>query len=137
MTTLFDTGPLVAAADQDDDRHQECRALLNQLSGPFLVPLPVLPEVCHFLCKWGPPAAEKVFLEECQDGSLTVVPFLASDLRRATELVRQYEDFPLGFVDASVVATAERLGIERIATLNRKHFSAVRPRHLEAFHLLP
>jgi predicted nucleic acid-binding protein len=44
---------------------------------------------------------------------------------------------PVGTVDASVVATAERLGIVEVATLDRRHFSVVRPRHTEAFRLLP
>jgi uncharacterized protein len=32
---------------------------------------------------------------------------------------------------------AERQGAVRIATLNRRHFAVVRPRHAEAFKLLP
>jgi predicted nucleic acid-binding protein len=44
---------------------------------------------------------------------------------------------PLGTVDASVVTTAERLGLAQIATVARRHFSIVGPRHIEAFTLLP
>jgi predicted nucleic acid-binding protein len=51
--------------------------------------------------------------------------------------VRRYADFPLGFVDAVVVATAERLGLSEVATIDRRHFTAVRPAHVEAFTLLP
>jgi uncharacterized protein len=40
-------------------------------------------------------------------------------------------------VDASVVAAAERLGITEVATVDRPHFGVVRPRHAEAFTLLP
>jgi uncharacterized protein len=36
-----------------------------------------------------------------------------------------------------VVALAERHGAVRIATLNRRHFTVVRPRHADAFELLP
>lgn len=46
-------------------------------------------------------------------------------------------DLPLGFVDASVVAVAERLGERQVATLDRRHFSVVRPRHVKAFRLVP
>lgn len=53
------------------------------------------------------------------------------------ELTERYADLGLGGTDASVVAIAERLGIDRIATLDRRHFSVVRPRHIEAFQLLP
>lgn len=53
------------------------------------------------------------------------------------ELAERYADLGLGGTDASVVAIAERLGIDKIATLDRRHFSVVRPRHVEAFTLLP
>jgi predicted nucleic acid-binding protein len=51
--------------------------------------------------------------------------------------VKVYADLPLGAVDASVVAIAERLGVKEIATLDRRHFSVVRPRHAEAFSIVP
>jgi predicted nucleic acid-binding protein len=53
------------------------------------------------------------------------------------ELVERYADLPLGAVDASIVATAERLGEENVPTLDRRHFTVVRPAHVEAFTLLP
>jgi uncharacterized protein len=56
---------------------------------------------------------------------------------RVAELTKAYGDLPLGTVDASVVALAERLRITQIATLDRKHFSVVKPLHVEAFELLP
>lgn len=55
-------------------------------------------------------------------------------------LVRQYADFGktgLGGADASVVALAEPLSISEITTVDRRHFSVVRPRDLDAFTLLP
>ncbi len=54
-----------------------------------------------------------------------------------TELVETYADFPLGATDAAVIAVAERLGITEIATLDHRHFRAVRPRHTQALTLLP
>jgi uncharacterized protein len=59
------------------------------------------------------------------------------DLTQMGELVRTYADFPLGAVDASVLAVAERFGVDRIATLDRKHFTVVKPRHVPALTLLP
>jgi predicted nucleic acid-binding protein len=43
----------------------------------------------------------------------------------------------LGTVDGSVIAAAERLDIKEIATLDRRHFTVVRPNHAAAFNLLP
>jgi uncharacterized protein len=59
------------------------------------------------------------------------------DLTRMAELVTTYADMPLGAVDASVVAVAERIAATTIMTLDRRHFSVVRPRHAAAFTLLP
>jgi hypothetical protein len=36
-----------------------------------------------------------------------------------------------------VIAIAERLNLTEVATVDRKHFSIVRPRHVPAFRLLP
>lgn len=53
------------------------------------------------------------------------------------ELIETYADLRLGTVDASVIATAERLGAATIATLDRRHFSVVRPNHVRSFGLVP
>ena len=69
--------------------------------------------------------------------TLTIVDLELVDYERMAELVEVYADFPLGTADAAVVAVAERLGITEIATLDRHHFHAVRPRHTGGFQLLP
>lgn len=76
-------------------------------------------------------------LTSLADGDLAVVELELTDWRRAAELVTRYADMPLGAVDASVVAVAERLGLTEIATTDRRHFGVVRPRHIDAFTLLP
>ena len=70
-------------------------------------------------------------------GNFALEPVRPDDLMRIAELVAQYHDLPLGTVDASVIAAAERLRIIEIATTDRRHFSVVRPAHTEAFRLLP
>lgn len=64
-------------------------------------------------------------------------PVHPSDWLRIAELVATYRDLPLGTADASVVACAERLGITQVATVDRRHFTIVRPVHTAAFTLLP
>jgi hypothetical protein len=54
-----------------------------------------------------------------------------------TDGVRQYADFPLGTADASVIAVPERLSATHVATIDHRHFRAVRPAHCAAFELLP
>jgi uncharacterized protein len=77
------------------------------------------------------------FLGDLAAGTLICDPVQAGDWLRIAELVSRYRDLPLGTVDASVVAAAERHHATTIATLDRRHFSVVRPAHLAAFELLP
>jgi predicted nucleic acid-binding protein len=83
------------------------------------------------------PAGRAAFLESLAAKELTLETTTAEDLARMAELVRTYADFPLGAVDAAVIAIAERLGAASIATIDHRHFRAVRPAHCEAFELLP
>jgi predicted nucleic acid-binding protein len=66
-----------------------------------------------------------------------LVQVIAADASRAADLVEQYSDLPLGTADAIVVAVAERFRAVNVATLDRRHFSVVRPAHAAAFTLLP
>jgi predicted nucleic acid-binding protein len=72
---------------------------------------------------------ESLFLDSLAAGDFTLVDLTAADIARMSELVRRYGDLPLGTIDSSVIAVAERLGITEIATLDRRHFTVVRPPH--------
>jgi uncharacterized protein len=81
--------------------------------------------------------AEAAFLDSLARGELQLEATTTGDLARMAELVRTYADFPLGAADDSVIAIAERLDLTRVATIDHRHFRAVRPRHCAAFELLP
>lgn len=137
---LADTGPLVAAWDRDDRYHQECAEAVAAHEADLVVPGPVVVEVCWLLGRAGGADAEAAFLRLVAGGVLPVVDLVIPDYVRMTELVTQYHDLPdggLGMVDAAVVAIAERLNVQTILTLNRRDFSVVRPRHVDALELVP
>jgi uncharacterized protein len=134
---LVDTGPLVAIALPADPDHGACERLRKQRGGEFAVPAPVVTETCYMLNTRLGAEAEAAFLELFALGDLRCIDLLPQDYQRAADLVRQYADQPLGTVDASVVAVAERLGVREIATLDARHFNVVRPRHVDHFTLLP
>ena len=71
------------------------------------------------------------------DGSVIVADLEREDYARTLELVLRYADLPLGLVDASIVAVAERLEQDTIATLDHRQFSVIRPLHVPAFTLMP
>ncbi len=135
---IVDTGPVVALMNATDQHHEACARLLMSVPGPLLIPEPLLTEITYMVSTRGGSEAEAQFLEDTiGDGPLEVVSLPAEDRRRVAELVRSYADLPLGAADACVVALAERFGIHQIATIDRHHFSIVRPRHVPAFTVLP
>jgi predicted nucleic acid-binding protein len=134
---LVDTGPLVAAANSSDRNHERSLAALASAVGPRLVPGLVIAETCYLLARDAGARVEAAFLRAFSSGYFTVVDTSSDDLARAADLVEQYEDLPVGGTDAVVVALAERLHIETVATLDVRHFSVVRPRHCNAFTLVP
>ena len=101
------------------------------------MPTLVLAEASYLVRKALGSSAEAGLIRSAARGEFRLEPLIHTDLERIAELVAQYADLPLGTVDASVVATAERFGEETIATLDRRHFTIVRPKNLEAFTLVP
>jgi len=102
-----------------------------------VVPQLILVEAGYFVGKVLGPIAEADFLRELAGASLEFHSLEHDDFRRMAELIETYADLRLGTVDAAVIATAERLGATTIATLDRRHFTVVRPRHVDAFDLVP
>ena len=101
------------------------------------MPTLVIAEVVYLLATRLGSEAEIRFLGDLATGNLIAEPVAAADWLRIAELVATYRDLRLGSVDASVIAAAERRGSTEIATLDRRHFTVVRPNHLEAFELRP
>lgn len=117
-----------------DAHHATCLELFASLPERPLVPVTVLVEVCWLL--EGHPDIEATFLDAVASGAFALIAVIAGAAARMAELVRQYADFPLGAVDASVVALAERLNVVQVATLDRD-FTVIRPRRVDAFTILP
>jgi uncharacterized protein len=134
---VVDAGPLYAAAATRDTHHRACLELLSQAPRPLVVPALVLTEVAYLLGDRIGPHAEVALARSVAAGEVTVEPVLDSEWDRIVELMEQYLDMPLGMVDASVVALAERHGVETLASLDHRHFASVRPRHVGAFKLVP
>ena len=128
---------MFAYVDEDDRDHEASLSLLLAHPGPLVVPQLVVTEVAYLLETRLGVDAEVRFIGDLAAGNLICDPVQPGDWIRVAELVAEYGDLPLGTVDASVVATAERLGVGELATLDRKHFTVVRPIHVPAFEILP
>jgi hypothetical protein len=134
---IVDTGPLVAAANRKEPEHQACRDLLTKAHGQLTIPALVVAEAAFMIERAGGPTAEARFVRSLGSARFRIETPTDDDLARAADLIEQYADLPLGGTDATVIALAERLGENEVATLDHRHFSVVRPRHVTAFTLLP
>ncbi len=135
MPLLLDTGILYALADEDDDWHRRARRLLEEQPDILLVPSTVLPEAAYLMRLRLGPQAELALVRSVVAGELSIQNLSVKDFERTTVVMAKYSD--IGFVDASVVAIAERLRLRAIATTDRRHFSKIRPLHVKSFELVP
>jgi predicted nucleic acid-binding protein len=107
--------------------------LLRESSEPRVVPAPALVEVDYFV----PPQAFARLLQDVETGAFLIEELRVADYARVAQLLAEYADLRVGFVDAAVLAIVERLGEPRLATLDHRHFSVMRPAHLETLELVP
>lgn len=137
MALVCDTGPLLAALDANDPDYEACASLLLDAGQDLVVPSLVMAELdcwCHERLTTD---AWLTFLDDVLEGAYRVEHPTLDDLRRCRAIQEAYADMRLGVVDASIVALLERLGEPKVATLDHRHFSAVRTDHVDALTLLP
>ncbi len=123
---VVDTGAMLALLDASDDHHAVVRDLYEATPERWLLPSVILPEVDYLVAKYLGAKARKAFLADLADGSFSVEWGRDEDLAVAERICTRYRSLELGLVDAVVMATAERLEAEAIATLDLRHFGAVK-----------
>lgn len=135
---VVDTSALLALADAEDQWRGTVADYVGRgPAGPFVVPWVVIGELGYGLTTRLYPVQEAAFLRELGVGGWIMEPSTEQDLVRAGELVEKYGDWPLGTVDALIVAMAERLNVTTLFTLDRRHFGAIQPAHCERFEIVP
>lgn len=137
MALILDTGPLYASLDRSDADHAACRALIEDSSEALVVPAPVLVEVDYWIQQRLQPGVLIALLDDIAAGAYQVAELVPADYARVRDLCDRYADADIGFVDAAVLAIVERLDEPKLATLDRRHFGLLRPRHRDALELVP
>ena len=137
IRALIDTGIIYALADKNDRWHPKAVSFVRSYKGRLIVPSTVVPEACYLLNRYLGAAIEQRFVQDLINGDLYLEHFIVDDLARTVVLLDQYRDQNIGFVDANLVAIAERLKVSHVLTTDRRHFSIIRPIHCEHFTLLP
>jgi uncharacterized protein len=121
---LVDAGPLVAFVDAGDQHHAKCVATLRGLQESLATLWPPLTEAMYLLSD--SPKAQEALWEMIQRGALQLLPLDSSDAPRIRELMRKYANRPMDLADASLIRVAEREGLRKIFTIDRRDFSVYR-----------
>ena len=139
---VADTGAMLALLDSGDRHHAAIRELYEDRPDRWVLPWAILPEVDYLVRSELGARAQEAFLADVADGSFPIEHGKHEDLVRAHAINRKYRSLALGLVDAVVMAIAERVRAEAIATLDLRHFGAVKivgsprlvPRDIEPGH---
>ncbi len=125
---MADTGGIVAVIDADERHHKPLKTLYESDPDSWTLPRAVLPEVDYLLSAHVGSRAEEAFLAELASGVFSVECGEEGDLVEARKLCQRHRALKLGLVDAVVIAVAQRLRADAIATLDLRHFGSVRIR---------
>lgn len=132
---LVDTGPLVALFDPSDKDGPRCRAQLDKLEGVELITSEAVITETSDLLDFAP-AAQAGLQRLLALGRPRVLAIEPAERPRLGDLLQKYADLPMDYADATLVVLAERLGCQRVFTLDRRDFGVYRLGRRK-FELLP
>jgi predicted nucleic acid-binding protein len=142
VSYLLDTSFWYALLNAHEQRHSDVLAVAQRIAAergaePIVTATPVTAEVAYLVQRDLGQEALAGFIESLGAAGYLLAEPTTEDYERAAKLVRQYGDSRVDFVDAVLVAVAERLEISRVLTLDQRHFRLFRPSHIDAFEILP
>jgi hypothetical protein len=134
---VVDTSVIVAYMNSADDHHEAVGAWFDDEDDDLATTPLIVAEVDHLVAARGGRAALAALRADLAAGAY-LVEWWPQAIASAVTVAEQYADGGLGLADASLVALAQRLNTVDIATLDERHFRAVRPLAAgKAFRLLP
>lgn len=134
---LLDSGFLYAFINDKESRHAEVSRIFAATREPVILPVPAITEVAYLILRDLGVEALAEFLDELAETDFILETPVSEDYKRASEIIRKYDDANIDFVDAVIVAIAERLDITKILTIDRRHFGMFKQRHCAAFEIAP
>jgi hypothetical protein len=132
---LIDAGPMVALLSANDRHHVSCRATLVRIDEPIATVWPAFTEAMYLLRSSRP--AQSALWQMILREAIGIMPLTVNDAPRMRELMEKYHDLPMDLADAALVRVAEREGVHRIFTIDRRDFSIYRPLGVGRFNILP
>ena len=136
MQVILDTSIIYSLIDKDDNNHLRIKSFfLENNDFLYILPSTIIIEICYLVRTRLSLHLEIKFLEEV-DRSFNLEPIKDEDISRIIEILKKYDTLDIGYVDASIVAISERLRLNKILTLDRKHFGALVPKGFDYFDIL-
>ena len=123
---VADTGAILALVDTSDRHHAAIREIYEERPDLWLLPWAILPEVDYLIGAELGARAQEAFLDDLAEGAFAVEYGRHTDIARAHAIALKHRALNMGLVDAVVMAIAERLRADAIATLDLRHFGAVK-----------
>jgi predicted nucleic acid-binding protein len=137
VAILLDPSAVLAAADAADLNHRAAVAWFERVDEPVLMGVLGLADLDVLLRRELGPEASLALVASIVSGSIRLVTPTAVDLARAAELLGEAAEHRPRLADALLVATAERLGIRRVAAFDRRPLAVFRPRHMRSLDFEP
>jgi len=134
---IVDTSAILAFFDRDEPDHEALAAVLSQSSEPLVVSPYVIAEVDYLIGTRLGVTARIAALRELSGGAWDLATIDFIDLARTVPIIERYADHAIGVVDASNVVLADRYRTTTVATLDRRHFSVLRPLSGGYFAIVP
>ena len=137
MTVIADSSFIYALYSERDSRHSIASRFAEAYGGTTIVPDILLPEVSYLFIRDLGYIGLRNFLFYFKELDSPLIALEKPDLRRVYEIADEYATAAFDIVDCCIMALAERLGITRVATFDRRDFSIFQPRHCDFLELLP
>ena len=134
---LADTSGLLCLFNVREPQHAAVRDIVAQDVEPLVLSPYVIAELDYLISSRLGHSAELAVLSELASSAYTHACLDREDLRACADVIARHSDASLGVTDASLLVLADRLGIDRVLTLDRRHFSTARTPNGRALALLP
>jgi predicted nucleic acid-binding protein len=133
---ILDTGPVVGLLSENDEHHVASVAAIKA-SGRRGRKLCTIWEVIGeaytlFRMRYAPARSAEpalVVLRWARESGIELLHIDESDHQRAAGILERYSQLRLSYVDALLLAAAERNRVEELITVDMRHFSTVRLGH--------
>ncbi len=133
---VLDTSVVLAFMDRKDANHRTASDWIAKNEEELVSTPLVLAELDHLVHRYGGASAARALRQDLTSGAYQI-QWWPTAMRETIALAEAHESMQLGLTDASLLALAAHTHSTQIATLDERHFRAVKQRTGEAFTLLP